>query len=283
MKTALLFAALLAFGASANAQWLNYRVKGTPVTKDGKVDLSAPAPRGADGHPILTGVWHNGPGNANEGGSPPLVPVPTGGPVDPKLPLSGNVFKGLKVEDVPEKPEAAKIRYERTKDGLRATPTLSCLPAGIPVNNLVLEVVKFIQSPDEIVVLHELDGTYRQIYLDGRPLPQDPNPSWLGYSTGHWEGNTLVVETAGFNDKSWLDSSGHGHSEALHLTERYTRRDYGHMDVEMTFNDPVMYTRPFSIKFTHWLQADSDILESYCNENERDRKHLIGVDGVRAK
>ena len=154
---------------------------------------------------------------------------------------------------------------------------------GIPTNNLVVEVVKFIQAPKEIVVIHEVDGSYRQIYTDGRPLPADMQPSWLGYSTARWVDDTLVVETEGFNDRTWLDFIGHPHSESLHLTERYRRRDYGHMDVEMTFNDPAMYTRPFTIKFTHLLAADSDILEAYCSENEKDRAHMTGLKESSAK
>jgi glycyl-tRNA synthetase (class II) len=104
----------------------------------------------------------------------------------------------------------------------------------------------------------------------------------MGYSTGHWDGDTLVVETEGFNDRTWLDMSGHSHGEMLHLTERYHRTDYGHMDVEMTFNDPEFYTKPFSIKFRHQLVPDSDILETYCNENEKDRQHIQGIHEIPA-
>jgi hypothetical protein len=125
-----------------------------------------------------------------------------------------------------------------------------------------------------IAILYETDGTHRQIYMDGRVLPREfEQPAWLGYSTGRWDGDTLVVETAGFNDKSWLDLVGHPHSEALHVTERFHRRDFGHLDVEMAFADPVMYTRPFSIRITEDLLPDEDIYEYFCNENERDREH----------
>src|SRR5262249_22477755 len=133
---------------------------------------------------------------------------------------------------------------------------------------------KVIQTPRLIVMIFESDSTIRQIYTDGRSLPEDPQPAWLGYSVGKWDHDTLVVETAGFNDKSWLDAFGHPHSDALRVTERYRRRDFGHMDVEMTFDDPKMYTKPFTIKFTQRLLADSDILESFCAENEKDRAHM---------
>ena len=278
MIKAFLCAAVIVFCVSVDAQWLNYRAAGTPVTSDGKVNLSAPAPRTADGKPDLTGVWHiqNNSGNNNRQQAS-LTPDVNAGPAG----VGGggyaaNIFRGVKPEDVPETPLGAKTRIERTKNGLRLNPTVYCLPMGLPVDNFVAEVVKFVQAPKEIIAMYEVDGTHRQIYLDGRPLPQDPSPSWMGYSTAHWDGDTLVVETEGFNDRTWLDMSGHSHSESLHLTERYHRLDYGHMEVEMTFTDPVMYTRPFSIKFNHRLVPDSDILETVCNENEKDRGHILG-------
>jgi hypothetical protein len=126
-----------------------------------------------------------------------------------------------------------------------------------------------------IVILYESDGTHRQIYTDGRGLPREvAQPSWLGYSVGRWEGDTLVVETAGFNDRTRLDIIGHPHGEGLRIVERYRRRDFGHLDVEMIFDDSQMYTRPFTIKFTQDLLADSDIFEYVCNENEKDHTHI---------
>ena len=282
MKKGLFFTAAVILATSAQAQWLNYRTSGTPTTKDGKVNLAAPAPRTADGKPDLTGVWHvdNSPqteltATTDANGQVRLAGQP-GGPG-----YSGNILRDVKGENI-ETPLGVKVRTARLADGTRPDPTLFCLPWGIPVNNLVVEVVKFVQAPKEIVAIYEVDNSYRQIYLDGRPLPNDPNPSWLGYSTGHWDGDTLVVETEGFNDRTWLDMSGHSHGEKLHLTERYHRRDYGHMDVQMTFTDPEFYTKPFSIKFTHALAADSDILEAYCNENNKDLDHIKGAHEIPA-
>ena len=134
--------------------------------------------------------------------------------------FDGNIFHDMTPEVVPKKPGAAKLRAERMKNGTRPNPSVFCLPMGIPVNNFLVEVVKFIQAPKEIVVIYEVDGSYRQIYTDGRPLPKDMSPSWLGYSTAHWDGDTLVVETEGFNDRTWLDMIGHSHSEALTLGRR---------------------------------------------------------------
>ena len=134
--------------------------------------------------------------------------------------------------------------------------------AGHPRRQSGLRANKILQSPGLIAILYESDGTHRQIYTDGRAFPKEfAQPAWLGYSIGHWERDTLIVETAGFNDKSWLDLMGHPHSEALRITERYHRRDFGHLVVEMTFDDPRMYTKPVSIKFTQQLLGDSDIFE----------------------
>src|SRR5262249_35362007 len=154
--------------------------------------------------------------------------------------------------------------YTRRREGKEISPLEQCLPAGIPRATLLSEVQKIVQAPGLILVMHELDGMPRQIYTDGRPLPKDPNPSWLGYSIGRWENTTLVVDTIGFNDRTWLDGRGHPRSEAMHITERYQRRDVGHLDIEITFDDPKSYNKPFTIKVTHLLQADTDILEYLC-------------------
>jgi hypothetical protein len=183
-----------------------------------------------------------------------------------------NILVDFKPEDSPIRPQAVEILKQRLP---RDFPDTNCLPAGIPTAALVSEPVKIVQSPGLIVMLYESEDGHRQIYTDGRKLPKEiAQPAWLGYSVGRWEGDTLVVETAGFNDKSWLDVMGHPHSEALRVVERYRRRDFGHMDVEMTFDDPQMYTKPFTIKVTDDLLADSDLFESFCNENEKDRPHL---------
>jgi hypothetical protein len=170
------------------------------------------------------------------------------------------------------RPEAVEILRRRTPGDL---PNTHCLPVGIPSDGLFSPPVKIVQSPGLIVILYENDGRHRQIYTDGRKLPKEiVQPAWLGYSVGKWDRDTLVVETAGFNDKSWLDLMGHPHSEALRIVERYRRRDFGHMDLDMTFDDPPMYTKPFTINVTLELLADADIFEFFCNENEKDRAHL---------
>jgi hypothetical protein len=274
------FAAILTAGAwtGADAQWLNYPTPGTPRTPDGKPNLTATAPRAADGKADLSGVWLHQPTPIAEmtrlfgdrgRGATLTVPGEEPGTISKYI---ANILVDFKPEDVPMRPEAAEILHRRA--GTTNAPG-NCLPLGIPIAGLLFAPIKIVQSPRLIVIMYEQDNTLRQIYTDGRGLPKEVvQSSWLGYSVGKWERGTLVVETSGFNDKTWLDAIGHPHSEALRIAERFRRRDFGHMDVEMTFDDPEMYTKPFTIRFTQDLLADSDIFEYICNENEKDRAHV---------
>ena len=275
-----LFVCVALLSTAAYAQWLNYPESGSPRTRDGKPNLTAPAPRALDGKPDLSGTWHAeittvaefkrlfGEGLVNEAGK---LDVP-GMELDTVSKYAVSILVDYKAEEVAMRPRAAEIFRKRTSG---VDDRVTCTPLGVPVAGLVSEATKFVQSPKQLVILYESDGTHRQIYTDGRTLLKEfEQPSWLGYSAGKWVGDTLVVESAGFNDKTWLDVSGHPHSEALHITERYRRRDFGHMDVEMTFDDPEMYTKPFSIKYTYDLLPGSDVFENICNENEKDEAHV---------
>lgn len=266
---------LAAISVSANAQWLNYSTPGVPRMPDGKPNLTAPAPRALDGHPDLSGTWMHEHiplaemkrlfGAAIDRGDIP------GMEVDTVHKYGINILLDFKPEDSPIRPEALAILRQRRPSDF---PPTHCLPSGIPFVSLVSEPVKFVQSPRLTVILHEGDAP-RQIYTDGRQLPKEfEQPAWFGYSVGTWDHDTFVIETAGFNDKTWLDGMGHPHSDALRVTERYHRTDFGHLDVEMTFDDPKMYTRPFTIHVPFHLLADSDIFESFCNENEKDLTHM---------
>ena len=267
--------ALLSTGAQG--QWLNYSTPGVPRTHDGKPNLAAPAPRAANGKPDLSGVWQVQPTSLAEWKvllgdrfDTQFKARSLGMELDHISKYSINLLVDFKPEESPMRPEAAEILRRRGPGDL---PNTHCLPVGI--HGLFSPPIKIVQSPGLIVILYENDGRHRQIYTDGRGLPKEiAQPAWLGYSVGKRERDTLVVETAGFNDKSWLDLMGHPHSEALRIVERYRRRDFGHMDLEMTFDDPQMYTRPFTIKVTDELLADADIFEFFCNENEKDRAHL---------
>jgi hypothetical protein len=263
--------------AAAQAQWVNYQAPSIPRTRDGKPNLTAKAPRAPNGKPDLSGVWHVQPNSLAEmkrlfGEDVNKIEVP-GMEIDTISKYGLNIFQDFKPEDVPMRPEAAAIFARRFPAGPEVAPSAQCLPLGIPLVTMLSEFSKIVQTPSEIVIMLELDNSYRQIHTDGRTLPVDPSPSWLGYSIGKWEADTLVVDTVGLNDKGWLDFFGHPQSEAMHITERYRRRDFGHMDIEITMNDPKMYTKPFTVKVTHVLHPDSDVLEYVCAENEKDRAH----------
>ena len=236
-------------------QWLNYPVPGVPRLPDGKVDLSAPAPRTADGKPDLSGVWR---------GAGPLYRF--------------NIAQDLKPEDV--QPWAEALFLKRVRDSRKDSPLAQCRPVSVPFHNF-FNLMRVVQSPNLMMLLYESPNSpLRTIYMDGRELPKDPNPTWLGYSIGRWEGDTLVITSAGFNDLGWLDSAGHPQTESLRITERLHRRDFGHMDFEMTIDDPKVFTRPFTIKTERLLAPDTDIFEDVC-ENERDQVHMTGGSGIR--
>ena len=278
MRRLTLFAFLALLGTSISAQWIHYPTPGIPRTADGKPNLSAPAPRTTDGKPDLSGLWHVEATPLTEmkrlfGANMDVVSVPGMEP-DTISKYAINILLDFKPEDAPMRPGAAALLRRRLENPSEVNSTTHCLPAGIPFSTLVSEVAKIVQTPGLTLIMLEVDSAVRQIYTDGRPHPVDRNPSWFGYSVGKWEGDVFVVDTVGFNDKTWLDAMGHPHSEAMRIVERYRRRDFGHLDVDITIDDPRMYTKPFTIKVTHLLQADTDILEYFCNENEKDRGHL---------
>lgn len=257
MQRIVMAAAFCLLPVTLYAQWLHFRQPGIPRTPDGKPDLTAPAPRAPDGKPDLSGLW---------GGGEPF-PGPT--------PYMGDVISDIKDEAI-FRPGAEALYQKRLADLSRDWPPLHCLPIG-PVEGLG-ETYRIIQSPTVVALLFNNDFSgddYRQIFLDGRELPRDPNPTWHGYSVGRWDGDTLVIETAGFNDRSWLDRAGHPHSERLHTTERLRRIDFGHIQYQITFDDPETMTRPLTLQRVRNYLADTDMLESVC-ENERDASHMVG-------
>jgi len=250
-RTILLIALMLRFGASIDAQWLNQPTPGIPRTADGKPNLSAPAPTTADGKPDLTGLWRLG----------------------LEMGYAANITADLAPGDI--QPWAAALSRKRLEDFGKDDPEITgCLPGG-PRHITRPGLAKIIQTPYLLAMFYE-DLSYRQIFLDGRQLPRDPNPSWMGYSVGHWEGDTLVVDSAGFNDRTWLDFAGHPHSEGLRITERYRRRDFGHLDLQVTLVDPTVYAKPWTLSAGGGLAPDTELLEYVCAENEKDRSHLVG-------
>jgi hypothetical protein len=262
----------------APAQWLNYPTAGTPRGADGKPSLSAKAPRASNGRPDLTGVWRTAYGSADENerlfGPGVKAFIEPGDDPSTFSRYFLDILVDVPRDASPMRPATAAL-FQRNAARKSYSSSANCLPQGLPRTDInSYAPFKIIQTPGVIAVLYEVDNTHRQIYTDGRPLPVDPQPTWGGYSVGRWDGDTLIVDAAGFNAETWLDSGGHPHSEALRIQERFHRRDFGHMDLIVTIDDPGMYTRPFTIKVTEMLLPDTDILESVCNENEKDRTHL---------
>ena len=235
--------AVLTLPSVGFAQWLTHPTAGIPRTADGKANLSAPAPRAADGKPDLSGLWQAGAKYESD-------------------------FTPSDAQDWAQ----AQVRQREANPAADSWSTL-CLPPGPMIN--FTGPLKILHTPGIVAVLYEVPNNFRQIFLDGRDLPKEPNPSWQGYSVGHWEGDTLVVDTIGFTDKSMVGRPAYPHTESLRVTERYRRRDFGHIDLHMTVDDPKTFTRVWTITMELSLDPDTELLEYVCNENEKSRQHFV--------
>lgn len=233
------------------AQWVNVPPAKIPRTPDGKPNLSAPSPRTADGHPDLSGVWNPNPRHLRD------------------------IAVDLKAENVPLQPWAKALFEQRATGSQSAVePDANCLPQGVPKIDTAPAPWKVVQSPDLIVIIYEAFNLWRQIFLDGRDFAPDLNPTWMGYSVGKWDGDTLVVESRGFNGKAWLDQLGRPSTDALHVTERFHRKDFGHLDIQVTIDDPKAYTKPWTVTYASNLMPEGELLEFICNENNLDLPHM---------
>jgi len=257
LAAALALATLLGGPAPARAQWWLDVPDTMPRTPTGEPDLAAPLPRRSDGTPDLSGIWEP---NENR--------------------YSRNLAADLDPADVPFQPWARALAEARL-DGShsREDPPANCLPQGVPRLGGAPAPWKVVQTDDLVVVIYEAFNLWRQIFIDGRRLAPDVQPTWLGYSTGHWDGDTLVVDTRGFNGRAWLDQVGKPSTEQLHVVERYTRKDYGHMQIEITIDDPGAYTKPWTITEQVHVLPDTELLEFICNENNTDLEHLPAAGG----
>ena len=232
-------------------QWVNVPLPKTLRLPDGKPNLTAPVPKTRDGKPDLSGIWRVADGKY----------------------LQNIASDGVQV---PFQPWAEEVFKERQANFGKDNPSGRCLPHGVPDSFLVRATpFKIIQTPFVTVALLENQGHYRQIFTDGRGFPKDTPPTWMGYSIGKWEGDRFVVDSIGFNDQTFIDAGGHPHTEAYHTTERFHRRDFGHMEYEITIDDPKAYTRPWKATVPFELFADNELMESVC-ENEKDSYRLVG-------
>jgi hypothetical protein len=260
------------------SQWIHYPTAGVPRTRDGKPNLSAPAPRMRDGKPDFSGMWWS---------AGPTLPCPElmGGPKNcsekglgladqagADLPAqAANIAAGLE-GGLPYQPWARELVRQRSGDPL-SDPHSNCLPSNVPRGYLLPHIQKFIQTDKLIAILNEFNASYRQIFLDGRALPVDPQPSWNGYSTAKWERDTLVVQTIGFRDDLWLDGSGNPLTEAGKVTERIRRPNFGSLEIELTVDDPKAYTKPWTVKLRQFLVLDTEMMDEICLEGEKSVQH----------
>jgi hypothetical protein len=255
--------------ALASAQWIKYPTSGVPKGKDGKPNLAAPAPRAPDGKPDLSGIWRIGEALP----CPKLLTDDTGECLE-KMPISqlaADLNKAVP-GGLPFQPWALQVLKQRKETGL--DPHVQCLPSNFPRMFTLPHFTRFLQTHDMLVLMNEFNASYRQIFIDGRPLPEDPQPSWNGYSTASWQGNTLVVETNGFRDDLWMDMAGTPLTGAAKVTERIRRPSFGTIEVDATVNDPKAYIKPWNMKLVLQLVLNTELMDEVCLENEKSAQHM---------
>jgi hypothetical protein len=267
---------MLSLSQGLSAQWPPYTTAGVPRTPDGKPDLTASAPRTADGKPDFSGIWIRGDGQlgpAGGGTRPGPAPVFSAGPPTTTFrDVGANVKEGL-----PLQPWAADLVKARRAENSKDNPDAHCLPMGLMQFHNHGQPRKIVQTPRLIVIVYEANYGLRQILMDGRTLPtSDAQPWWYGYSTGKWDGDTLVVETTGFRDGGWLDIIGNPLTDAAKLTERFRRPNYGTLEIDVTIDDPKAYTKPWTVRVNQRIVFDAELIEFICLENQQFESYLKG-------
>jgi hypothetical protein len=250
---------------AARAQWIDYKTPGVPRLANGKPDLKAKAPRTSDGKPDFSGMWF-----ANV---PSKDYCRTADCIQEERMAGEQMNMGRKLKGGLPYTDWSKEQMKiRGVNGGREDPHTYCKPPNFPRAWTLPQYLKVVQTPKEMVILHEFNAAYREIYMDGRPLPKDPNPTWNGYSIAHWEGDVLVIETNGIRDDMWLDIQGSPITEAAKVTEKLRRVNFGVMTVEVTVDDPRAYTRPWTVTLEMAVQVDTPMIEEICMDNEQDVK-----------
>ena len=271
---------LLATSVSLWAQWPKYPTAGVPKLPDGKPNLDAPAPKTADGKTDFSGIWdfQRPPGARPPAPPPPNLANTAGGGLGIPAPGAVNQFWsiGSTMKDgLPFQPWAAELRRQRIASNSQDNPDAHCLPIGLMQFHTHPQPRKIIQTPGLILIIYESNGGLRQIFTDGRAAPKDdPQPWWYGYSAGHWEGDTLVVETTGFRDLGWLDVEGSVLTDQGKMIERFRRTSFGKLEIEITVDDPKGYTKPWTTTVNQKISLDDELIEFICGENEKDAPHL---------
>ena len=263
-------AAVACLPGAVLAQWLHYPTADVPRTSDGKPNLTAPPPRLADGKPDLSGIWQSA---RKIPCTPEFARFVECGLEIGGSPLALNIGADLP-GGLPYQPWAAALAKQRSADNSKDDPHARCLPDNPPRPYGLPHMTKAVHTPRLLVLLNEVNAMYRQIFIDGRPLPVDPNPSWNGYSTGRWDGDTLVVQTNGFRDGLWLDMGGSPLTDAARMTERFRRTSYGRLDVQITIDDPKAYTRAWTVEMPQQITLDTELIDEMCLENEQSSRRM---------
>ena len=260
------------FSLLALAQWSPVVRKDTPRTSEGKPNFDAPPPRTADGHIDFTGVFENLWFYQGRIGRPPVSP-----PGEPPQTTFAEIGAGFK-DGLPFKPWARELYLKRKESNAKENPDAHCLPMGLMQFHIHPQPRKIVQTKDVMIILYEGNAGTRTIFLDGRPLPKigDVQPWWYGYSTGHWDGDTLVIQSNNFRDDGWLDINGSPLTDQGTMTERWTRRTYGDLRIDVTIDDPKAYTAPFTVRLNQKVVPDEELIEFICAENERSTAHMVG-------
>jgi len=274
--TALLLIIIAGAWGSVSAQWFKQPSPRAPRTSSGDVDLSAAAPRLANGKPDLSGVWMTAEPLCVIRGTAPISELLKMNPVSRKCPPRTASFSRQSINigidmpgGLPYQPWLAKLVEERTANQAIDDPHIRCLPDAFVRAYGLPHYLKFLQTPDLLVMLNEYNGVYRQVFTDGRSLPEAPNPSWQGYSTAAWSGDTLVIDSIGFRDDVWIDWDGSMITEAGKLREQIRRPDFGHLEIEVTVDDPKAYTKPWTVTLRQQFAGDTELIDEICAEGEK--------------
>jgi hypothetical protein len=268
------------------AQWFKYPTAGVPRKPDGKVNMSAPTPRLADGKPDLSGIWTTAEPNrrgASELSSPKqqstgseAKPVPQDDQPPPDATASRQMANiGIDLPGgLPYQPWQVPIVKKRTDNLAKDDPHIKCLPDNFLRAYGLPHLLKFVHTPNLLVVLNEMNAGYRQVFTDARPLPQDPTPAWQGYSSAKWSGDTLVIDTIGIRDDTWIDWIGSVVTQAAKVREQIRRPDFGHMEIQVTVDDPKAYTKPWTVTLKEHIVVNAELIDEICLENEQSLKHM---------
>jgi hypothetical protein len=280
--------AFVVLSAPLAAQWIKYPTAGVPRKADGKVDMSAPAPRMADGKPDFSGVWATGEPNISRAGelsSPKQTQGPKKqqdpndavNPADPGDIKASRQMANIGIDlpgGLPYQPWLVPIVKERTDNLAKGDPHIRCWPDNFIRAYGMPHLLKFVHHPDLLVVLNEMNAGYRQVFTDARPLPKDPNPTLQGYSSGKWSGDGLIIDTVGLRDDTWIDWSGSVVTESAKVREQVRRPDFGHLEVQITVDDPKAYTKPWTVTLKQRIVVDTDLIDEICLENEQSLQHM---------